>query len=197
MNHEIGLAVWDVPSPVVIGRQATLKIGVSCPSGCSLNGTTIVIRDEQGRHVGSARIASEPWPGSIALHWVEVDIGAPETDGTHAWSIQATADDSVHPAVESAVRIVTSKPPEHRVTVEVTEQGRGAPLAGVELRVGPFRAVTDDGGIAHVKVPGGTYDVCAWKIDHDLLTTTTHVAGDTTLTLAMAVTLPPEQPYWM
>jgi hypothetical protein len=95
------------------------------------------------------------------------------------------------------VRLVTSRPPEHRVIVEVIEQGSGGALPGVELRVGPFRAVTDDDGIAYVDVPGGTYEVCAWKIGHNLLSSTVHVAGDTTVHLEVAMTPEAEQPYWM
>jgi hypothetical protein len=194
--HDFSVAVWDVPSPAVSGRRTTLKIGISCPSGCSLSGTIIDIRNAEGAQIASGRVGSEPWPDTLALYWVELDVAAPETEGTHAWSVHATCEDSVHPPVESIVRVVTSRPPEHRVTLEVIE-GSGGPLAGVELRVGPFRAVTDDGGIACVDVPGGTYEVCAWKIGHDLFTTTTHVAADMSIQLEIAVTLLPEQPYWM
>jgi hypothetical protein len=51
--------------------------------------------------------------------------------------------------------------------------------------------------IAHVEVPGGTYDVCAWKIGYNLLLSTVHVAGETTVHLEVAMTPEPEQPYWM
>ena len=95
------------------------------------------------------------------------------------------------------VRFVVSRPPEHRVTLEVIEKGSGVPLAGVDLRVGRFRAATSDAGIALVEVPGGTYEVSAWKIGYDMLSSTAHVAGDTTIHLEVAVAPEPEQPYWM
>jgi hypothetical protein len=195
--HDLSLAVWDVPSPAVSGRRTTLKIGISCPSGCSLSGTTIDIRNAEGAAIASGRVGSELWPDTLALYWVELDVAAPETEGTHALSIHAASQDSVHPPLESIVRIVASRPPEHRARFEVIEKGNGLPLSGVELRVGPFRAVTDDGGIACVDVPGGIYEVCAWKIGHDLFTTTTHVAADMSIQLEIAVTLLPDQPYWM
>jgi hypothetical protein len=195
--HEASLAVWDLASPLVIARPTALKIGIACPSGCSLSGTTIDIRDEKGSTIASGRIGSEPWPDTLALYWVELDVAAPETEGTHAWSIHATSRDAVHPPLESIVRLVTSRPPEHRVTFEVIERGSGTPLAGVELRVGPFRAVTDDGGIACVDVPGGIYEVCAWKIGHDLVSTTAGVAGDMTIRLEVTAARQAEQPYWM
>jgi hypothetical protein len=197
VTHEISLAVWDAPSPVVIGRRATVKVGIACPSGCSLTGATIEIRDEMGAIVGSGGAGCEPWPGTTALHWVELDVTAPDSEGDHAWSIHGAPRDAAHEPATTIVRIVVSRSPEHRVTVEVVEQGSGRPLAGVELRVGPYRTVTDDVGIASLDVPGGSYDVCAWKTGHDLVTTTTQVAGNMTLPLAVAVTLSPEQPYWM
>ena len=195
--HEASLAVWDLASPLVIARPTTLKIGIACPSGCSLSGTTIDIRDEEGSTIASGHIGSEPWPDTLALYWVELDVAAPETEGTHAWSVHAAGVDSLHGLVTSIVRLVASRRPEHRVTFEVIEQGSGAPLAGVELRVGAFRAATNDAGVAHVDVPGGTYDVYAWKIGYDLLSTTTQVGGDRTIQLEVVVTREAEQPFWM
>jgi hypothetical protein len=174
-----------------------MKVGISCPSGCSLAGTTIEIRDERGAAVGGGRVGPELWPGSFALHWVELEAAAPDAEGDHTWSMHATPPDAAHAPLEGTVRVLASRPPEHRLTIEVIEQGSGIPLGDVELRVGVFRATTNEAGRAHVDVPGGTYDVHAWKIGYDLLSTTTHVAGDTTMHLEAVVTPEPEQPYWM
>ena len=196
-KHDISLAVWDVPTPVVTGRRAALKAGVACASGCDLTGARIDVYDEIGVRVGGGDAASTPWPGSSALYWAECVVAAPETEGEHAWDIRATVPDASHGHVTAVHRFVVSRPPEHRVTLEVIEQGSGAPVGGVELRLGRFRATTDDAGIAHVDVPGGTYDVCAWKIGYDLQSVTAPVAGDTTVRLEVAVAPEREQPYWM
>ena len=58
-------------------------------------------------------------------------------------------------------------------------------------------AATNDAGIAQVEVPGGTYEVCAWKLGYDLLSSTVLVCGDTTLHLEVEAAPEPEQPYWM
>ena len=197
MSHEISLAVWDLPSPVVIGLRARLKVGVSCSCGCALTGTTVEIRDEEGASLAAGQIGSESWPGTTALHWVELEVAALATEGTHAWSIHASIDDSLHPRVESVVGIVASSPPEYRVTFEVVDQERRTPVAGVVLRVGAFRATTNEMGRAQVDVPRGTYDVHAWKLGYDLLSQTASVAADTTLQFAIAAVRAPEQPYWM
>jgi hypothetical protein len=197
VSHEISLAVWDLSSPAVTGHRATLKVGVSCPYGCSLTATPIEVRDEQGATLGVGVVGSDPWRGTMALYWVELDVAAPRTEGTHTWSIHATAPDGEHAAIESTVRVVASRPTEHRVTFEVSEQGSGIPLADVELRIGAFRATTDDAGRAHIDVPGGTYYVHAWKLGYDALSSAASVTADTTLRLEVAVTQSPEQPYWM
>ena len=197
MSHDISLAVWDLPSPVVIGRRATVKVGVSCPYGCSVAGTTIEIRDERGVAVGHGRLGAEVWPGSLALYWTELEVAAPEVEGKYTWIVHATAPDAAHEPLEGIVRVLTSRPPEHHVTIDVIEQGSGRRLADVELRFGAFRATTDEWGRAHVDVPGGTYDVHAWKLGYDLLSSTSSVTADMTLQLEVALTRQTEQPYWM
>lgn len=195
--HDLSLAVWDLASPVVAGRPATLKVGLACPAGCDLTGTRIDIYDETGTKVGGGTLGSVPWPATTALYWAELDVAAPEGEGDHAWSLQAAAPEPLHERATSIVRFVAVRPPEHGVTVEVIEKGSGVPLAGVELRMGRFRAATNDAGVARVEVPGGTYDVSAWKIGYDVLSSTVHVAADTSIRLEVAVAPEPEQPYWM
>ena len=195
-EHTTSLAFWDLTSPVVAGRRATLKVGVACPSGCDLTGTRIDVYNETGTRVGGGRLGSEPWPATAALYWVELDLAAPDAEGDHAWSLQAMPEPP-HLHATSTLSIVAVRPPEHRVTLEVIEKGSGAPLPRVELRVGRFRAATNDAGIAHVEVPGGTYEVCGWKLGYDLLSSTVLVSGDTTIHLEVEVALEPEQPYWM
>jgi hypothetical protein len=196
-DHTTSLASWDLTSPVVAGRPATLKVGVACSSGCDLTGTRIDVYNETGTRVGTGSLGSQPWPATAALYWVELDVAAPDAEGDHAWTLQAITPEPLHVHAASTVRFVAVRPPEHRVTLEVMEKGSGAPLAGVELRVGRFRAATSDAGIAQIELPGGSYEVCAWKIGYDLLSSTVDVNADTTIHLEVAVAPEPEQPYWM
>jgi hypothetical protein len=128
---------------------------------------------------------------------MELDLAAPEAEGDHAWNLRATTMEPPHEPATSTVRFVAVAPPEHRVTLIVIDKSSGVPLTGVELRVGRFRATTNEGGVAHVDVPGGTYEVCAWKIGYDLLSNRTHIASDTTIHLEVTTSPEPEQPYWM
>ena len=197
--HDVSIAVWDLASPVVAGRRATLRVGLTCSLGCDLAGSHVDVYDHTRTRVGGAPVASRLWPGTDALYWTELAMVAPDSEGEHAWTVEATPVVPSHLApshdtVTSIIRFVTVGVPEHRVTVEVTE--KGTPIAGVELRLGRFRATTDDAGLAHVDVPGGTYDVCAWKIGYDMLSTKAAVDADVTLRLEVATAPEPEQPYW-
>lgn len=211
-SHDASVAVWDLTSPVVAGRRATLKVGVACSSGCDLSGTRIDVCNETGTSVGGGSLGPAPWPATVALYWAELDVPAPEAEGDHAWSLQATTPpldrargalsdsrkaDPPHVHATCTVRFVAVRPPEHRVTLEAIDKGSGSSLTCVEVRLGRFRAATNDAGIAHVEVPGGTYEVCAWKIGYDLLSSTVHVSGDTTIRLEVEPAPEPEQPYWM
>ena len=195
--HHTSLAVWDLASPVVIGRRATLKVGLACSSGCSLTGARVNVYDETGTTVGGGRLLSASWPDTAALYWTELDVATPAGEGDHAWTVEAIPPEPSHDRATTTIHLVASRPPEHHVTLAVVEKGSGVPVAGVELRLGIFRTATNDAGVAHVAVPCGSYDVCAWKIGYDLLSSTTLVSSDMTIHLEVTLTPQAEQPYWM
>ena len=127
--HHASIAVWDLASPVVIGRPTTLKAGVACPAGCDLTGSRIDIYDETGTRLGGGDAGAALWPATSALYWAQLEVKAPETEGEHAWSVHATPPGTAHAHVTSAVRFIASRPPEHRVRLEVLEQGNDAPAS--------------------------------------------------------------------
>ncbi len=196
MSHEISLAVWDLPSPVVAGRRTTLKVGVSCPHGCDLSGTAVDISNETGERVGAGTLGSTPWPATTALYWAEVDLVALERAGDRSLSVHASPTPP-HAAATSVITIVVSGPPEHRVTLHLIDKTSGTPLAGVELRLGTFRTATNDVGIACVEVPRGTYDVGTWKNGYEIASRRVVIAADTTIQVEMTAARETEQPYWM
>jgi hypothetical protein len=196
VSHEISLAVWDVPSPVIAGRRTTIRVGVTCPEGCNLSGTAVDVHNDTGEHVGAGTLRSEPWPATAALYWAELDLVAPERTGELSLCISATPM-LPHDDATSIVRCVVSAPPEHRVTLHVIDKTSGAPLANVDVRVGRFRAATDQAGIAPVDVPGGPYQVGTWKNGYEMASTAVVVAADATIDLELTTAREPDQPYWM
>jgi hypothetical protein len=195
--HEVSLAVWDVTSPVVAGRRVTLKVGVACSNGCNLAGAIIDVYTYAEARLGGGTLGPAPAPGTAALYWTELDVAAPAVESAHSWTLRATVPDDVHGQASSSFSCVVVRPPEHRVTITVVEKDSRAPLDGVELRLGMFRATTNDAGVAAMDVCGATYEVTAWKLGHDILSSSLLVAGDLTVELEMAATVTPEQPYWM
>jgi len=196
VTHATSIAVWDLTSPVVVGHRPTLKVGVSCASGCRLSGSAVDVCDDRGDRVAAGRLGSAPWPATAALYWVELDLAAPEREGDLSLSIHATPT-LPHADATSVVTVVVSRPPDHRVTLRVIDKTSGAPLPRVDVRLGRFRAATDEGGIAHVDVPGGPYDIGTWKNGYEMASTTVVVAADTTIDLELTAAREPDQPYWM
>jgi hypothetical protein len=196
-SHDTSIAVWDLATPVVSGRRATLKVGVACSAGCNLTGARIDVYNDTGARVGGGALGPARWPGASALYWTEFEVAAPDAEGEHSWTLQATVAQPSHAPAISSVRVIAVRPPEHRVTLAVTDKDSDMPVAGIELRIGVFRAATNEAGVAHLEVPAGTYDVAAWKIGYDLLSAVAHVTADTTIRLEVAAVPEPEQPYWM
>jgi hypothetical protein len=195
VSHEISLAVWDLPSPIVVGRRAKLKVGVSCPDGCNLSGTIVQVYNETGKHIGAGTLGPTAWPATTALYWAEVDLVTTEREGDVSLSVRASPA-SPHAEARSVVTFFVSRPLEHRVTLEVIDKDSGLPLGGVELRLGRFRGTTNDVGIAHVDVPAGPYDVGTWKNGYEMVSLTVDIASDTAVRLELTAAPDPEQPYW-
>src|SRR5262245_44174504 len=122
--HETSLAIWDVPSPIVVGRSAKVKVGVRCSAGCSLAGQPVQIDDAAQQHIGDGTLGPTVWPATTGLYWTELDAVAPAIEGIHAWTARFAAQhlDVPHLDASSSFTINTVKPPEHRVTVEVVQQ---------------------------------------------------------------------------
>ena len=196
-GHDVSLAAWDLPSPLVVGEHATLTVGASCSAGCNLAGTCLDVRDEHGRELGSAVTTAAPWPESRSLYWTTIAVTAPDTEGDHTWILSARCASGPHQPVSTIVRAIALRRPEHRVKVEIVEKDSAALLGGVAVRVGPFRTTTDDLGVAHLDVPAGTYQVTAWKLDYELPSKAVRIDADASVRLEATPAPPQDDPYWV
>jgi carboxypeptidase family protein len=191
-QHKTSLAFWDLDSPVVVGRTGRMKVGAKCSAGCVLTDQRVEIRDANGTSVARAGLSAEPWPGTAGLYWAELEFPAPSNIGTHVWSIASPHGDAVSNFTFFAV-----VPPEHTLTIHVRDKESQAPLAEAEVRLGPYRAASDDRGVATIELPTGNFSLSIWKVGYEQFTTTVDVTSTMTVDVEIAVEPEPEQKYWM
>jgi hypothetical protein len=187
--HETSLAVWDIPSPLPLGGSAKVKVGLRCANGCPLTGQEIEIRDAMRSLIVTAKLGSEPWPGTAGLYWAEADVVAPLSEGTQMWMAQFSPLNLEIPHLASllAFSLTTAKPPEHRVTVEVFEEKAGAVIGASEVRLGVYRTQTNAHGAALLEVPGGMYELTVWKMGYELVTRNLDVTSDQSVRIELPV----------
>jgi len=180
VEHETSVAVWDLPTPVVIGERFSAKIGIRCSAECRLTGKLFEVRNEAGTRVGEGSLSEEPWPGTRALYWAEVLLDAPPCEGSFTWSAGPVAADlgSSHRQGSADVSFCTVGPPEHTVEVEVVRGDTGDPIDKVEVRMGIYRASTDEQGMARFELPSGEFRLIAWKPGFATDSASVEVIGD-------------------
>ena len=159
--HSPRVVVWDVPATIECGQGFSVKLGVKCSSECRPDGWTVEVRDQGGKKRATATLGDEPWPGTAALFYTELDLSAPDTEGLHAWEAKARVDGLHIPHAESValfgVRVVPT--PECALTVVAVDAESQSPVEGAKVVVHPYKAFTDERGVAEVRVPEGEYRV--------------------------------------
>lgn len=187
--HTTRIVVWDVPSAVVANEKFHLKVGLKCSSACRLEGREFAIFDSERACVATGTVGGDPWPGSTALYFAEVEVEAPVTEAHHLWEIRAPASTVKVPGLDGeipheersdsfGVRCVPS--PEFQVTVEVIDKEHQTPLNGASVVMYPYRAVTDDRGVAEIWVAKGQYRLQVSRSKHLASSRSIEVTGDVT-----------------
>ena len=157
--HLTRVVVWDVPSAIECDQTFSIKLGVKCSSECRPDGWALEVRDHDGKELARATLNDDPWPGTAAVYYTEVDLTAPDTEGLYAWGAKAPAAGLDIPHAECivsfGVRVVPAL--ECLLTVVAIDMESQAPVKGAKVAVHPYRAFTDERGVAEVKVPKGEY----------------------------------------
>lgn len=195
MPHSTSLAVWAIPSPVVMGEEFEIKVGAKSSAGVALTGATVEVCDQADIVVARGRLGETPLPGTSALYWCEITLLAPVSEGMSAWSVRFTPPDLdlPHERASSTFSVAIVRPPQHRLTIKVIEKDTAAPIANVQLRLGAFRAATDQSGLAEVDLPGGVYDLSVWKVGYEAPGRTVELNGSVSIEVE-ALPLPEENP---
>lgn len=181
-SHAVSLGAWDVPSAIVAGDAFRITIGMKCASACNLAKSAFAIADHAGTEVAAGILSGDLWPGSTGLYVADVELRAPAEEGLYTWTLRARQPDAAMPHAEGVtsfgVRVVQR--PEHLVTVEAVDQATGTPVPGARVVLHPYRAETDERGVARIRVAGGSYRLFVSQTRYDTFGVPLEVSADMT-----------------
>jgi len=170
--HKTSLLVWGAPSAIACGTDFTVTVGLKCSGGCTMAGRRIDIVDESGASVGAVTMGAETLAGTSGLFQSTVRLRAPDQIARQFWQARIDGDDDVLPHQPALARFGLNfvAPPDHRVTIEVTDAETGAPMRGASVVLHPFRGTTDASGIAAFGVCKGEYTMMVSAARHEPVT---------------------------
>ena len=190
-SHDARVVVWDVPATIECGQRFSVKVGVKCSSACRPEGWTLQVRDQVGEQQASAATGSEPWPDTAGLHYAQVELSAPDAVGLHTWEVRAPTNALDLPHTEGVARFgVRAVPaPACLVTVVAIDLESGKPVEGAKVVAHPYKTVTDQDGVATVRVPEGKYKVFVSGKHYFPFRRDCDVTADVTIRAELAVDL--------
>ena len=198
--HSTSMAVWDVPSPIAFNDKFKIKVGVKCSAECKLTGKEIRIYGRKGKKVAAVVLGDVPWPGTSALYWAEVELEAPGVQGDYRWRVKLPEPDLElpHEGASYHFAFTTARPPEHVVTVEVIGQDTKAPIRNAHILLRPqsgypYKAYTDEAGMAKLEVPKGKHELFVSESDCETFQASVEVADDVAIKTELSVR---EKEWW-
>jgi hypothetical protein len=195
-EHTAELTVWDVPPTTVAGERFAVSVGVRCSGGCNLGGRALNIFDQEGSPAGTVTLGHDVWPGTEALYFAQIEATAPFAVGSHQWDAKFSGWEAELPhaggSVPVMIRVVPA--PQCVVTVEAVDRETQAPIAGARVVMHPYRAVTDDNGIARLPVAKDQYDVLVSMSRYVQACASIEVTADATTRVELDTDRPWESP---
>ena len=159
--HWTSMAVWDVPSPVVIGSRFQIRVGLRCSAACAMAGEKVEILDQDAHTVGEGRLGERRWSEEGAMYWAELELLAPLTEGIFQWQARfpEPVPGSIHEGSHFFFSFGTARQPDHSVSFEVVHGESGKPVESADVILHPYRTRTDAAGKALLQVPKGDYEL--------------------------------------
>ena len=157
--HTTSLVVWEIPSAIVVGGRFRIKVGLKCSQECNLTNGAFGIHNHEGVQLATGTLSGDPWPGTTGLYVAEVELDAPAEEGLYTWSARSLGSDAggQHAEGSSSFGIRVVSRPAHLVVVEAVDKDSQTPLPGARVVMHPYTAVTDERGVAQVRVAKGAY----------------------------------------
>jgi hypothetical protein len=187
---ETSLAVWDIPTATAGGRFR-IKVGAKSSAGCALAGGRIEVLDGDGVLLAEAALGGEPWPGTAALYWTELELAAADAPGAMNLTVRFHGGALEHHGASAALRVSVMAKPEHVLMVTVASDG--VPVEEAIVRLGAVRAITDGTGVATMELAKGHYELVVWKAGYDITPVPLSIEADTAVAIA-ARALPEDNP---
>ncbi len=193
--HRTRVNVWGVPDAVTAGTRFSARVGVKCTCGCSLADQPFTVHDESGNELAGGTLEADIWPGTEALYTAEVELPAASAAGRHTWEVRFDPADLALPHEVSAGRfgVIFTPLAEHVVKVEAIDRDSQQPLAGAIVTMHPYRALTDERGVAELRVPKGAYTLFVSARRHVSDRAKVEVTGDLATRAALAIEVKPER----
>jgi hypothetical protein len=191
--HQTSLAVWDIPPAVAAGERFSVKLGAKSSAGCALGGCRAEVRDEAGTMLGSGRLSDAPWPETSGLYWIEIELIAPQQPGpvTLLARVEPAEFNEPHDGASSPFAVSVVARAAHLLCVTVVSGG--GPVDEAYIRIGPYRATTDAGGVARLSLATGDYELVVWKAGYDTTPVRLAIAADAAVQVE-ARALPEDDP---
>ena len=191
------LAVWDLPFPAIVGQAFKLKVGARSLDSFSLSGAKVELL-MHGRVIGDGILSSEPWPGSAALHWTEIEAKAPTKQGVAHLTARLSDITSCvpHRGCMAAFSFPVSQAPETQLTVVVTDRS-GHPVIDAEVRPDCFSGKTNSDGEAIVDVPLGQIEIAVTRLGYDFWVGACDTRSQKKIIIELDAEQSDEDPIWI
>jgi len=185
--HKTSVSFIKTPPVATIGGTAQAVLGVKCLCGCGLAGLRLAVRNEETGEALSATLGPDPWPGTQGVYYAALDLpaGSAPTIATWVASVELEGLAAPHEGPTATVKLRCEPAPEHTLRVEVTDQKKGTPVKGATVMVHPFRARTDENGVALLGVPSGEHALYVSGYQYFPFRDTVRVDGDATIKVSL------------
>jgi hypothetical protein len=159
LPHQISILVWGMKSAVIASEQFQVTVGIRCCCGCNLAQRRLAIHDDMGGLIEETTVPNEIWPGSEAVYFVDTSMRGPALAGRSAWEVRAVSsqEEVVHFSEPAKFAVSTVPSAECNVIVRALDSNGSAPLGRATVCMHPFRATSDETGVAKLRVPKGEY----------------------------------------
>ncbi|MBX2999176.1 MAG: hypothetical protein KF893_11750, partial [Caldilineaceae bacterium] len=138
--HALSMAVWDIPSPLILNTAFKLKVGVKCSAGCNLAGEEIEIYDHEGMSVATATLGGVPYSDRLDLYWAEVELTSPVREGAYTWEARLTSPglELPHKGTSLKFGLSAARQPENALNLHVVDEATKAPVAQAHVMLRPY-----------------------------------------------------------